>query len=116
MLAFYDSTVLLGFFWAAYAFAWAGGSFIAHHLKNHLNILLVVALGCFGIMAVWHSPWALGAFIVQAVAAAAAFNLIETQVQNATPSSVRTSILSVLSTFDRLLKAPLALVMGWLLT
>ena len=114
-LAFNNQALLLGLFWAGYAFAWAFGNFIAHRIKGRLNLLLIISFGTLPLLSVWHSPWALGIFLVQAVAAAAAHILIETHVQNATPSAVRASTLSVLSTAERLVRLPGSFLFGWLI-
>jgi MFS family permease len=114
-LAFNNQAVLLGMFWAAYAFAWAFGNLIAHRIKDRLNLLLIISFGTLPLMSVWHSPWALGIFLVQAAAAAAAHILIETQVQNSTPSAVRASTLSVLATSERLVRLPGSFLFGWLI-
>lgn len=115
-LAFNNSAVLMGIFWAAYAFAWALGNFIAHRIDKHLNLLILISFAIIPILAVWKSPWALGLFLLQAVAAASAHILIETRVQNATPSAVRASVLSVLATSERIIRLPGSILLGWLIT
>jgi len=54
--------------------------------------------------------------LVQVVAAAAAHILIETHLQDATPSAVRASVLSVLSVSERLVRIPGSLLIGWLIS
>ncbi len=115
MLQFTGSAVFLGFLWAGYAVAWALGSTLAHRLKDHLGKILI-AMFCLTIaLGLVHSVWGLVLFMLQAVLAAAVFVLIETQVQDATPSAVRASILSVLSTAGQFVALPSAFVIGWLI-
>jgi len=54
-------------------------------------------------------------FLVQAIAAAALINQIETRVQENTQSSVRTSVLSVVSTIGRVITIPASFLLGWLI-
>jgi MFS family permease len=115
MLKFTDSTVVIGVLWAVYAFAWAFGSYIAHRLARWLTPLVLLSAGLTVALAFVQSVWGLGLFMAQVVAAAAAFNLFETRVQHATPSAVRTSIMSVVSTISRVVQLPSVLGIGWLI-
>jgi hypothetical protein len=54
-------------------------------------------------------------FMIQAVASGALLIQIETKIQDATPSAVRTSILSVLSTLSQGVSVPTAILIGWLI-
>jgi MFS family permease len=114
-LQFSSSEVLIGIFWALYAFAWAAGSFVAHKLQGQLNLLLIATFVCTIAMGATTHPIGIGFFLIQAFVAAAAYNLIETRVQNAAPSAVRASILSVLSTGNRFVMIPSSLLIGWLI-
>lgn len=115
MLQFTHSSILLGYLWALYAFFWAVGSFLAHYLKPYIHYCIAAALGLFGSMSVVRSPLGLGLFMLQVIVAAAATNLIETHIQEHTPSNVRTSILSVLSSLNTLVMLPLSLLFGWII-
>ena len=114
-LIFNNSAFWLGLFWAAYAFMWAIGNAIAYRLASQLHLLIIFSLSAPVILAVWHSPWALIIFMAQVITAAAAHILIETQLQNVTPSAVRASVLSVLGTSERLVRIPASLALGWLI-
>lgn len=67
-------------------------------------------------MAFVDSAFSLLLFMVQAVASAALINQIETRIQENTASSVRASILSVLSALGRAISIPASLLLGWLFT
>lgn len=114
MLHYVSQPQVIGLLWAAYAFTWALGSAIAHRLKAHLTPLViatVLPLVCMAFIDKWLS---LVLFMIQAVASAALFNQIETRIQDSTPSSVRASILSVLSVAGRTVSIPASFVLGWL--
>ncbi len=114
MLHYISSAQALGFLWAAYAFTWALGSFIAHRLHNHLHLLIAFSTLPILLMAVVDNWVSLVLFNVQAVAAAALFNQIETRVQDASPSHIRASVMSALSTMGRVVSVPAAVLIGWL--
>ncbi|HSW74532.1 MAG TPA: hypothetical protein VLG16_01550, partial [Candidatus Saccharimonadales bacterium] len=114
MLRYVSQPQLIGLLWAAYAFTWALGSAIAHRLKAHLTPLVVATVLPLILMAFIDNAWSLVLFMVQAVAAAALFNQIETRIQDSTPSSVRASILSLLSVAGRIVSIPASFVLGWL--
>jgi MFS family permease len=105
---------LLGLLWAVYAFTWAIGGFIAHRLHNRLNELVIGATLPVLLMGFIDSWPALVLFNVQAVASAALMNQIETRVQDETPSHVRASIISVLSSIGRAVTIPASLALGWI--
>lgn len=115
MLHYVSSAQLLGILWAVYAFTWGLGSFIAHKLHNHLNVLIVASVLPVLLMAFVDSWPSLILFNVQAVAAAALFNQIETRIQDETPSHVRASVISVLSTIGRVVSIPASIAIGWLI-
>lgn len=114
MLRYVTEPQIIGMLWAAYAFTWALGSLIAHRFRARLTMLVLfttLPLVCMSFIDNWFS---LVLFMVQAVAAAALFNQIETRVQESTPSSVRASVLSVLSALGRAIAIPASFVLGWL--
>lgn len=114
MLRYVTEPQIIGMLWAAYAFTWALGSLIAHRFRTKLTMLVLLStlpLVCMSFIDNWFS---LVLFMVQAVAAAALFNQIETRVQESTPSSVRASVLSVLSALGRAIAIPASFVLGWL--
>lgn len=105
----------VGLLWAAYAFTWALGSLIAHRMHQHVDALLVMTVVPLVTMSLLDSRWSLALFMVQATAAAALTNQIETRVQHATDSKVRTSIMSLLTTGGRALAVPASVGIGWLI-
>lgn len=114
MLRYVSEPELIGILWAAYAFTWALGSAIAHRLRTRLNVLIIATVLPLMIMSFLDSWVALILFMIQAVAAAALLNQIETRVQDVTPSAVRASILSVLSSLGRAVSIPASLGIGWI--
>lgn len=114
MLRYVSQPQLIGLLWAAYAFTWALGSVIAHRLRAHITPLVVTTVLPLVFMAFIDNWLSLVLFMVQAVAAAALFNQIQTRIQDSTPSSVRASILSVLSVVGRIISIPASFVLGWL--
>lgn len=116
MLRYVSEPQIIGLLWAAYAFTWAIGSAIAHRLRSRLTALVVAATVPYILMAFIDSALSLALFMVQAVASAALLNQIETRIQENTPSSVRASILSVLSAAGRAISIPASLMLGWLFT
>lgn len=114
MLRYVSDSQVIGLLWAAYAFTWALGSIIAHRLRSRLTVLVVATTLPFILMAFIDNAFSLILFMVQAVASAALLNQIETRVQENTPSSVRASILSVLSALGRAVSIPASFVLGWL--
>lgn len=114
-LRYVSSAQLLGLIWAAYAFTWAIGSFIAHRLHRHLNLLIFASIVPVMLMAFIDSWPAIILFNIQAVASSALFNQIETRIQDETPSHVRASVISTLSTVGRIIAIPSTIAMGWLI-
>jgi MFS family permease len=114
MLRYVSEPQLIGLLWAAYAFTWAFGSFIAHRYRARLNTLVIASVMPLILMAFIDNEFSLLLFMVQAVANAALFLQIETRIQENTPSSVRASILSVLSAAGRAISIPASFVLGWL--
>lgn len=105
---------LLGLLWAVYAFTWAIGGFIAHRLHNRLNELVIGATLPVLLMGFIDNRLALVLFNIQAIASAALMNQIETRIQDETPSYVRASVISVLSSIGRIIAIPASLVLGWI--
>lgn len=114
MLRYVDNPEAIGVLWALFAFTWAFGGFIAHRLHNRLTELILVSTIPIVIMSFIDNWFALVLFNIQAVASAALANQIETRIQEQTPSHVRASLLSVISSFGRAICIPGSLVMGWL--
>ncbi len=112
-LRYISTPQLLGLVWAIYAFTWAIGGLIAHRLQNRLTLLIVCATLPVIVMSLVDSWPAIILFNVQAIAAAALVNQIETKIQHATPSHLRASVLSVLSSLGRAVAIPASLVLGW---
>lgn len=114
ILRYVTEPQLIGILWAIYAFTWAIGSVLAHRLATHLTPLILASVIPLLFMAMIDSWVSLILFMIQATAVAALFNQIETRVQDATPSSIRASVLSVLSAFARIIGVPSAFLMGWI--
>jgi MFS family permease len=106
---------LLGILWAIYAFTWAIGGYVAHRFKNRLN--LVVLLSTLPIIAMGFVDSWVGIilFNMQAVAGAVLSNQIETRIQDQTPSHLRASVVSVLSSSARLIEIPASLALGYII-
>lgn len=104
----------LGLLWAVYAFTWAIGGFIAYRLHNRLNELVIGATLPVLLMGFIDNSLALVLFNIQAIASAALMNQIETRIQDETPSHVRASVISVLSSIGRMIAIPASLVLGWI--
>lgn len=115
MLRYFSSPEIIGLLWAAYAFTWALGSLIAHRFRARLNTLIVCSVVPFILMSFIDNWFSLVLFMFQAVAAAAFINQTETRVQENTPSAVRASIMSVVSTLGRAVSIPASFVLGWLI-
>ena len=115
MLRYVSSPELLGILWAAYALAWAFGSFVAHRLHGRLNLLMFGTVAPLVGMALVDNWFGLVFFMVQGVASAALINQIDARIQDAAPSGVRASILSVLSSLGRGISIPAAILLGWLI-
>lgn len=113
-LRYISAPQAIGLLWAVYAFAMALGSVIAHRLRARLNILIYGATVPYVIMAFVDNWFAIVLFMVQAVAAAALLNQIETRIQEETPSAVRASVLSVVSTLGRAVMVPASFLLGYL--
>lgn len=104
----------IGILWAVYSFSMALGSLIAHRFSTRLNILLVCSVVPFVLMSFIDNRLSIVLFMIQAVATAALLNQIETRIQNQTPSAVRASVLSVVSTFGRAVAVPASFILGWI--
>ncbi len=116
MLRYVTEPQLIGLLWAAYAFTWSLGSLIAHRFRTRLNTLVLLTTLPLVFMSFIDNWFSLVLFMLQAVASAALLNQIETRVQENTPSSVRASVLSVLSALGRAIAIPASFVLGWLFT
>lgn len=114
MFRYETAPVAIGLLWAAFAFAMSLGSLIAHRLRSRLNLLIIASVVPLLLMSFIDNWFSLVLFMLQAVAAAALINQIDTRIQENTPSNVRASILSVVSTFGRAVSIPASLVLGWL--
>ncbi|MGB3023562.1 MAG: MFS transporter [Candidatus Saccharimonadales bacterium] len=115
MSSYISGVEAIGILWAVYAFALALGSFIAHYFYRHVWVAVVLAsLPVVGMM-IFDHPWAISLIFVQAVGANILLNQIETRVQEHTPSSVRATILSVISAFGRFVAIPVSIYLGWLI-
>lgn len=115
MFRYVEAPQAIGILWAIYAFAMALGSVIAHRFRTRLHMLVVFASVPYVLMAFIDTAFSLVLFMIQVVAAAALINQIETRIQENTQSSVRTSVLSVVSTIGRIVTIPASFLLGWLI-
>lgn len=111
-LRYASSPQVIGILWAAYAFTWALGSFIAHRFTAKLDALIYATILPLIAMSFIDTAASLGLFMLQAVAAAALVNQIQARIQDATPSHVRASVLSVLSFAGTAVSIPASLTIG----
>ena len=114
MLRYLTSPETIGILWAIYAFAMTLGSLIAHRFRTRLNILIVFTSVPYILMAFIDSPVSIVLFMLQAVAAAALINQIQTRIQENTQSSVRASVMSLISTLGRIIAIPASFGIAWL--
>lgn len=114
MFRYVTAAQAIGILWAIYALAMALGSLIAHKFRTKLNTLIVCSVLPLVLMSVIDNRFSLVLFMLQAVAAAALLNQIETRIQENTPSTVRASVLSVVSTLGRVIAVPASFILGWL--
>jgi MFS family permease len=114
MFRYVTAPQIIGILWAIFAFAMSLGSLIAHRFRARLHTLILCSVLPFVLMAFIDNWFSLVLFMAQAVAAAALINQIETRIQESTPSSVRTSVLSVVSTLGRIISVPASFAFGWL--
>lgn len=114
MFHYIASPQAIGLLWATFAIAMAVGNIIAHRFKNHLRLLILGSTLPLLLMALVDNSLSIALFMVQAVAASALLNQIETRVQDNTPSAVRASVISVISTLGRAISIPTSFVLGWL--
>ncbi|HSX07395.1 MAG TPA: MFS transporter [Candidatus Saccharimonadales bacterium] len=115
MLRFTQSPIVVGFLWAAAAAMFAIGSWAAHRARKQFAWHVAAALVLLIALGLTTHVWGLALFFGQIIFAQVAFNHIETHVQHATPSGVRTSVMSVLSSLGRVVELPCAIVFGWLI-
>jgi len=116
ILRYVSEPQFIGLLWAGGALSWAAGNLIAHHFKTRLTSLMMVTVLPLIAMSFIDTWFSLILFMVQQVAMGALFNQIETRVQDVTPSAVRTSILSVLSSLGRGIAVPTSIFIGWIIS
>lgn len=116
ILRYISEPQFIGLLWAGGALSWATGNLIAHHFKTRLTSLMLITILPLLAMSFIDTWLSLILFMIQQIAMGALFNQIETRVQDATPSAVRTSILSVLSSLGRSVAVPVSIFIGWLIS
>lgn len=116
ILRYISEPEFIGLLWAGGALSWATGNLIAHHFKARLTTLMLVTVFPLIVMSFVDNWFSLALFMIQQVAMSALFNQIETRVQDATSSAVRTSILSVLSSLGRCVAVPISILVGWIIS
>jgi len=116
ILRYVSEPQFIGLLWAGGALSWAAGNLIAHHFKTRLTSLMIVTVLPLIAMSFIDTWFSLVLFMVQQIAMGALFNQIETRVQDVTPSVVRTSILSVLSSLGRAIAVPTSIFIGWIIS
>ena len=114
MLHYTTDPIWLGLLWAIAAFTWAAGSVVAHRARRWLGLAVLLSFGFLIALGFTTRVWGLALLFVQLAVGQVAFNLIETQVQDATPAAVRTSVMSVLSSLSRVVELPCIVLFGWL--
>lgn len=115
LLRYTTSAELIGIIWALDSFAWSLGSLIAHRFSEHLTLFFFLTTLPFVLMSFLDAWFGMILFLLQAVAFAVLNNQLETLVQDNTPSSVRASMLSVLSFLGRGVAIPASFIFGWLI-
>ena len=113
-LRYVSSVQLMGILWAVYALTWSLGSLIAHKFRTRLDGLVVFTVAPFIIMSFIDNWICILLFMVNATASAALINQVETRVQESTPSSIRTSVLSALTSVGRAISIPASFLIGWI--
>ena len=111
-LSYLSEPQIIGILWAFYSISWAIGSLIAHKLRNNLNILIILTTVPMIGMAFIGSWFGITLFMLQGIAAGALQNQIETRLQENTPSNVRASVLSIISTVGRAIAIPFSIILG----
>jgi MFS family permease len=114
ILHFTSNSITVGLLWAGAAFAWALGSMLAHRAKSYFGWYVGISLLPPLVLGFTTRAWGLIVVFAQLALGQVAFNLIETSIQDSTPSAVRTSVLSVVSSLGRIVELPAALLFGWL--
>ena len=114
MFRYVSAAQAIGVLWAIYAFSAALGSLIAHRFSTHVSGLITCSVLPLVLMSFVDNRLSLVLFMIQAVATAALLNQIETTIQDHTPSAVRASVLSVITTLGRVVAVPSSFILGWL--
>ena len=114
MMRYFSAPQIVGILWAAYSISWSIGSAIAHRLHKRLKLLILLSVLPILLMSFIDNSFSIILFMIQAVSSAAMLNQIETIVQDKTPSGIRASTLSLLSTIGRLIIIPSGLIVGWI--
>lgn len=114
MFRYVTAVQAIGILWAIFSFSMALGSMVAHRFRSRLSTLIVCSVLPLVLMSFTDNQFSILLFMIQAIAAAALFNQIETRIQENTPSHIRASVLSVVSTLGRTVAVPASFVLGWL--
>lgn len=116
LLRYVSDAGIIGILWAFGALSWATGHLIAHRLHTRLNWLIIACVAPLLLMSVIDSWVGIILFMLQHITMGALFNQVETRIQDATPSAVRASILSVVSSVGRIVAIPASILIGWIIT
>lgn len=116
LIHFLNSPEGIGILWALQSLTWAVGNFFAHRMQARFWWLLLLVALPYAIMSLQDSWINVVLFMLQSTAMAALANRAETAIQESTPSAVRASILSVLSSTGRLISVPTSFFIGWYIT
>lgn len=116
LLRYVSQVELIGILWAFGALSWAAGYLIAHRFRARLNWLIIASVAPLLLMSFIDNWIGIVLFMLQHVAMGALFNQVDTRVQEATPSAVRASIFSVLSSIGRITSIPASILIGWIIT
>lgn len=112
MFRYVTAPQAIGILWAVYAFSMSFGSLIAHRFKARTNTLIAATVLPLILMSFVDNRISLVLFMFQAIASAALINQIDTRIQEHTPSNVRASVLSVISTLGRFVSVPFSFILG----
>jgi len=110
ILSFGVSTIMLGIYWAIDAGFAAGGRAFAHGLQQHPRIAMVLFCVVLAVFASVHSAYGIGLFWLAYGLNEALANIAETEVQDATSTHIRATMLSMVSFASNAVAIPAVLI------
>lgn len=115
ILAFGVSTIALGIWWAIVALAAAGGYYIAHLFKHRLGTLIGLMTILFTVFTATRSQAGLVIFCLVYGIIATLYTISESNIQDATPSKIRATMISAISFVGNLLAIPVIMAFNHIL-